>query len=145
MDTDTNLANGDVTLSLAAGTEIHISIIDNPDANARTFRSVTFSPTDGTFPGVDPALNLEMLYGMAPYDMVFCPAAKMTVPNPNNWTAGAAVEFYLHGTKTFDHNAPYGGWAKVADGAVSSDGTTVSTNDGQGIPEVGLIGLKLAN
>jgi hypothetical protein len=141
-----DLSQGDVTLSLAADTDIHISIIDNPEPAQRTFRSVTFRPADGTFPAVDPALNLEVFYGMAPYDMTFCPAAKMTVPNPDpgNWAAGAAVEFYLHGTKTFDHNAPYGGWAKVADGAVSSDGSMVSTNDGAGIPEVGLIGLKLA-
>jgi len=38
--------------------------------------------------------------------------------------------------------APYSGWAKISDGAVSSDGTSIVTAAGQGIPQLSVIGIK---
>ena len=38
--------------------------------------------------------------------------------------------------------APYGGWAKVSEGAVSGDGKNISTADGGGLPLVTVVGLR---
>jgi len=141
--TEGDNTQGDVTLTIAAGASIDIDGILYSDAAQRGFRTVSFKPSDGNFPSIDDSLGLVQLYGLAPINTDICPAATMTVPNDAGWPANAAVEFYFHGTKTFAHWAPYGGWAKVSDGTVSGDGATVSTNDGEGIPELGLVGIKL--
>jgi hypothetical protein len=38
--------------------------------------------------------------------------------------------------------APYAGWAKVSDGTVTADGKSVETDAAQGIPVLGLFGIK---
>jgi hypothetical protein len=136
--------HGDVTFEIGADTVVDYDGILYVSDAEKDFRTVTFQGSDGVMPALDPSLNLAVYFGTAPINTEFCPPAKMTVPNSEAWTAGAAVEFYLHGTLTFSHWAPYGGWAKISDGVVSSDGLTVSTNDGDGIPVLGLIGVRLA-
>src|SRR5439155_21528611 len=78
-------------------------------------------------PVIDPKLNLQILYGVAPAETGFCPAAAVSVPNDAMWPAGTDVEFYIHSVDTAQDWAPYAGWAKVSDGKVSADGKTIST------------------
>ena len=112
--------------------------------NEVDFRTNTVDASLFNFPAVTSSgLNIEVVVGMAPVDTVVCPAAALTVPNTLGWTAGAEVEFYLHGTLTFEHWAPYGEWEKVAEGVVDGDGTSITTKDGEGIHLIGTYGLVL--
>jgi len=137
--------SGDVTLHLDASAYVEFDVLTYCTPDEQIFRAVTI-PVDGsvTLPAVTQALGFEMLFGMAPVSAMICPAAKMTVPNAPGWTANAPVEFLLQGTSVFQEWAVMGEWTKVSDGAVSADGLTVSTADGQGIPEIGTIGVRLA-
>jgi len=138
------LSSGDVTLTLDAGTYIKFSTLDYCYPEEQTFRAVTIPlPPTTTLPGVDPTLGFEMLFGMAPTQTLFCPSAQMTVPNAPNWAPNVPVEFWLQGIELDEKYAPYGGWGKVSDGAVSSDGSKVSTTAGQGIPVIGVIAVRL--
>ena len=55
------------------------------------------------------------------------------MPNDLGWAPGTAVEFWIMTTDTGQEYAPYAGWAKMSDGAVSADGTRASTSSGQGL------------
>ena len=66
----------------------------------------------------------------------------LSVPNTTGWAAGTEVEFWIHGVSVKEEWAPYGGWGKVSDGKVSSDGSRVETNEGDGIPILSVIGIR---
>ena len=140
-----DVVSGDVTLHIDAAAYVEFDQLTYCTAEEESLRAVTL-PLDGsaTLPGVavDPAI--EMAFGMAPLGTMICPAAKMTVPNLPGWTANAPVEFLLEGVTASQDWARFGEWTKVSDGAVSADGTTVSTAGGQGIPQIGTIGVRLA-
>jgi hypothetical protein len=135
--------NNGVTLLPPANATFDISGIIYEE-NERGFRAAVFKPSDGTFPAVENApVELALLIGMAPIESTICPAAKLTFPNSEGWAAGAEVELWLNGVVTFDHWAPFGGWAKLAEAVVDGDGKTVTTKDGQGIVHIGTWGAKL--
>jgi hypothetical protein len=77
-------------------------------------------------------LGFEIFYGVSPSQTTICPAATVSVPNTPNWAANTPVEFWVMTVDAGEEFAPYGGWAKASDGAVSADGMTVSTNAGAG-------------
>jgi hypothetical protein len=136
--------SGDVTLTLAAAAFVEFDVLKFCSAGEQAFRAVTI-PLDAelVLPAVDPAMSFEMLFGLAPMDTAICPAAQLTVPNLAAWAPDAEVEFWLAGTNLMQEWAPYGGWGKVSDGVVSADGTTVSTNVGEGLPVLGTIAVRL--
>jgi hypothetical protein len=101
-------------------------------------------PGDAMPAAVDPSLGFEIVAALTPNGTVLCPAAGLRVPNGPGWPAGSAVEFFVHGVEVLEDWAPYGGWAKVSDGAVSEDGATVETAAGGGIPILGVVGVRLA-
>ncbi len=78
------------------------------------------------------APTIAQLYGVAPVDTVFCPPAKVTVPNadPAKLPAGTDVEFLILNVETIESWGPYGEWQKVSDGKVSADGKTITTTEG---------------
>ncbi len=91
---------------------------------------------------VDTTLGLEMLIGIGPIEVKICPAASMSVPNNENWEPGTEVEFLLHGIDITEEWAPYAGWAVVSTGAVSADGNSIVTTEGEGIPQLSVIGIR---
>lgn len=126
-----DVTSGGVTLTVEAGTYIEFALdYDSPEK--QTFRAANVPITKAP-PAVDPALDFEIVYGVAPVDTILCPAVAVTVPNDPAWPAGTAVEFWIHGFDVGEDWAPYGGWAKVSDGEVSADGTTVRTSAGGGL------------
>ena len=134
--------SGDVTLTLAADTrELDFDPFDFDSEQLRLFRAVGIPP-DQAPDAVDASLGLELLYGMTPVDTELCPPARLEVPNEPGWPAGAAVEVFLHGVDVAERWAPYGGWAKVSDAAVSPDGAKIITADGGGLPVLGLVGMR---
>lgn len=140
----TTAKSGDVSLIFASEGSIEVDAINFPEPDQQLFRSVTV-PSARIAEVIDASLGLEMLFGAGPFETVFCPAAKVSVPNSEGWDPGAAVEFWLHGVDTLQDWAPYAGWVKVSDGQVSADGVSVETAEGQGLPALGVFGIKRAN
>jgi hypothetical protein len=133
-------SNG-ITLSVAAGASIkHDTLVYEVEEQWR-FRAVEI-PIANAPPAVDTALGFELLIGTTPVETHFCPLAKLSVPNSAGWAAGTEVEFFAHGVDPLGEWAPYGGWAKVSGGAVSSDGSSVVTHDGEGIPLLTVFGIR---
>jgi hypothetical protein len=135
-----DVSSGPVTLTFAADAKFEIDILTYTKAEERTFRAAAV-PTDQAPRAVDPSLGFALLFALSPVDTVICPAARMSVPNPG-WAPATAVEFFVHGVSIEEHWAPYGGWAKVSEGAVSSDGGRITTAQGGGIPVLGVIGIR---
>ncbi len=138
---DGDITQNGVTLSLAPCTTVDFTI--EWDVSQQVFRAVMFSPSDGTFPGIEASLDFEVMVALAPMPAEICPAAKLTIPNDAAWAANAEVEFMLYGTRIYNHYSQYGEWSVVSEGTVSGDGVTVTTNDGEGIPDLGLYGVRL--
>jgi hypothetical protein len=93
---------------------------------------------------VDASLGFELVVALTPVGTELCPAVVLTLPNSPQWKAGSAVEIFLHGVDVAEAWAPYGGWAKVSDGAVSADGLTIETSPGAGLPALSAVGVRLA-
>ncbi len=134
-------SNG-VTIDVPAGGSVTVDELTYEDPSTQTFR-VALLPADAVAPAVDPALGLEIVYGAAPMETEFCPAATLHAPNTLGWAAGAAVELFIHGLEVGQEWAPYGGWAKVSDATVSADGKEIVTAEGQGIPLLSTFGFRL--
>jgi hypothetical protein len=140
-----SVSQAGVTLAIAPGAVIEHDAILYADESEQVFRVARFPAPltdEHRFPAIDASPGVELVVGLAPLYTQICPAAKMTVDNALGWPAASAVEFYLHGVLNAPGSAPYGGWKKLSDGSVSADGKTVSTADGAGIGELGVIGIK---
>lgn len=139
------ITSGPVTVTLAAGTTVLVDELTYDTPAKQQFRAVTL-PVAKLGPVVTPSgLALVQLYGVAPAETLFCPTAKITVPNDAGLPANAAVEFYILGSDVGQAWAPYAGWTKISDGAVSADGTTISTSAGGGFPILeGVFGIRQA-
>ena len=133
--------SGGAVLTVPAGGQFEFDQLTYPDAPDWVFRAVEIPVVGTNIPAND--MGFELIYGVAPIHTRFCPAAGLTLPNTANWPADSVVEFFINGTTVFEDFAPYGGWAKIAEGAVSSDGTTVSTNAGEGVTELDTVGVRL--
>ena len=132
--------SGNVTITLAAGTTLDFNIMYQTPAE-QELRAAAM-PVAMAMPLIDPKLTLAVLYGVAPAETVFCPAAAVTAPNDPQWPAGTDVEFYIHSVEVAQDWAPYARWAKVSDGKVSADGMTISTTPGQGLPVLEVFGIQ---
>jgi hypothetical protein len=149
--------SGDVTLILPAKANIGINeLIYDTDDNQK-FRAVNV-PLTNLGPVLAPVTiagapnDFKLVYGVSPSGTTICPAATLTValshattmPNDLGWLPGAAVEFWIMTVDTAQTYAPYAGWAKASDGAVSADGKSVSTV-GQGIIDLENFAIRLKN
>lgn len=136
--------SGDVSLLLAADlAPVDVDPFDYDTDALRGFRAAEF-PGGQVPEAVDPSLGLEALFALSPVGASLCPPAQLILPNRTGLPAGAAVEVLLHGVEVEEEYAPYGGWAKVSDARVSSDGATIETLPGQGLPVLSLIGVRRA-
>jgi len=140
------LAEGDntsaeVTVTLEAGTDIRTELdLQGDDLNYRAaVISLTANPTL-VFPALDDSLNLEMLVAVTPQDTLVCPGADLSFPNTESWADGSDVEIYIHGTRTFNHYAPYGEWSLIAEATVN--GNRVELKDGESVEVLGVFGAR---
>jgi len=130
MTAGADASNGGVTLSVPAGASVDVDplVYDTPDKQG--FKAVAV-PVDKVQPMVDQiGTGFEVLYAVSPAETRICPAAKLDIPNTAGWAASAAVEFWVTTLDAGQEYAPYAGWTKVTDGAVSADGTRVTTTTG---------------
>ena len=135
------LISGDVTIEIPAGGVAEVDELNYPEVVDQQLRAVTIpvEKATGVLAGADTILQL---YGVAPVDTVFCPPAKVTVPNldQTKLPAGADVEFLILNVETIEIWGPYGAWQKVSDGKVSADGKTITTTEG--LPVLHLFGIR---
>lgn len=130
-----------VTVTVGDGGAIEIDLLTYVTDAEQRFRAVAIPIADAP-PAVDPELGFEIVIGTAPGETHFCPEAALQVPNSAGWAPDSAVEIWLHGTDPSQDWAPYGGWAKISDARVTSDGTAVVSVAGGGIPVLGVFGLR---
>ncbi len=129
-----------ITLDAASSVTFDELVYDTPEK--QQLRAVRV-PAGKDPPGVDPSLSLGIVYAAGPISTVLCPAAKLSVPNDAGWDAGAAVELFVHGADgATEEWAPYAGWVKVGEGAVSADGKSVETAAGSGLPVIATFGFR---
>jgi hypothetical protein len=134
---------GGVTLTVATDGEVALNLLDFGDPGEDTFRAAVV-PADQV-EAVAPGQGFAMIVGLGPHETRFCPAAALSVPNDAGLEPGAAVEVFLYGLQVGEAFVPYGEWEKIADATVSDDGTVITTNDGEGLPVLGPIGLRAAD
>lgn len=137
----TAAVSGDVTVSLAVGSTISIDVLDYSTSDEQKLRTVAI-PVTAQSSMLLPCSNcgFQLLYGITPAETTICPAATVTValphqtqtPNDFGWAPGATVEFWVTTIDTSQQYAPYAGWREISGGTVSADGTSISTNAGEG-------------
>jgi hypothetical protein len=132
-----------VTLELAPSAAVAIDPFDYDTPALKNFRAAEI-PTAEAPAAVDASLGLGILVALTPTGTTLCPRAKFSTPNSPGWPAGSRVEFFLHGVEVSEAFAPYGGWAKVSDGAVTGDGSAIETDDAGGLPIISVVGVRLA-
>jgi hypothetical protein len=135
--------SGAVTLQVAAGA-VTFDPTAPTDPSSQEFRAAPVVPSVAP-PGLDAALGVKALWGLAPANAVIRPTATLTIPNPDpSWLAGATVDIVANGAEA-SANAPlpYGAWGPIGTGTVSADGKTISTNmgAGNGVPMLGIVGV----
>ncbi|MFO0554528.1 MAG: hypothetical protein U0271_39485 [Polyangiaceae bacterium] len=131
---------GDVTLDVGADTIVVVDDLIYDEPAKQTFRAATV-PVD-LVDDVTGDPDFVMVASLGPEDTIFCPGATVSIDNYAGLTAGAAVEFWGQTLTVGEEFGPYGGWVKLADGAVSADGSTVSTT-GTGLPVLVTVAIKL--
>jgi hypothetical protein len=138
------ITSNNVTLSLT-GVTFTFDIEHSTD-DQKLYRAVEV-PIDKAPPGIDPSLQLEVLWGLAPLNTTLRPSAQITFPNTKQWAAKAKVDLYLNGADGASLNppAPWGTFAPMGTATVSIDGTKVvsDTGTGNGVPEIAMIGARL--
>jgi hypothetical protein len=144
------LANGSnasagVTLAVPGAVKFDL---EHAMASSQAFRAAAVTPAWFAGTALDPGPpGLQVAWALAPLNTTLSPPGKLTVPNTAAWPAGAQVDVFLDGTDTTTATpvAPWGAWGPIGSGHVSADGLSVSTDDGSGngLPEVGLVGLRL--
>ena len=139
-----SVSSGPVTLQITGGT-VTFDPTQPSDPNSIEFRAAAVTPAQAP-PGLDPALGVKALWGLAPVNAKLSTPGVLTVPNPDptGWPAGTKVDFVLNGLDESPMPAvPYGGWGRVSTGTVSQDGKTITTDSGagNGLPTIGLVGV----
>lgn len=148
----TNAVSGDVTVSLAASASVGINTLSYSTSDEQQLRTVSIPVTAQSSPVLPcPNCGFQLLYGMTPTETTVCPSAIVTValphqthtPNDFGWAPGVPVEFWITSLDTGQFDAPYAGWRKVSGGVVSADGTTVTTNPGEGFSVLDNFAVRL--
>ena len=133
-------SSGGLSLLPPAGGTIRIDQLTYESVEEQSLRAVRV-PNELVPQFADAELGLELVYGATPVDTHFCPPAALRVDNTEGWAPGSEVEVLLHGVAIEEEFAPYGGWAKVSDARVSTDGAHIETTS-PGIPVLGVLGLR---
>jgi hypothetical protein len=131
---------GDVTLIIAAGTDVQLDVEDFADlprgGQLRPLRLMNPS----SWPFVDAANVPDLLYALSPFEVLFVPKAKLSFANVASWPQGTAVDV-LAQRSLIGGTPPAGPLERVA-GAHVSASNTIDLDSGEGIGGMTLIGLK---
>jgi hypothetical protein len=134
------LKSGDLTLQLAKNGSFEHDILTYSDDAQLVFRSVAIPIAEST-QALPESFGFELAYGVAPLGTTFCPPAQLSLKNIQDWPPGTEVEIFVQGLDVIEKWAPYVSWLLVAEGSVSSDGSSIDTTSG-GIPILSSIALR---
>jgi hypothetical protein len=136
-------SSGGAELTVAPGASIAFDSLTYRTADEKAFRAAEL-PLAQAPAALDQGLGLELYVALAPLDTEFCPPATLALANSPGWSPGTPVEFYTHGLDVGEVYAPYGGFAKFADGAVSDDGAQIRAQD-QTLSVLSLVAVRRRN
>jgi hypothetical protein len=130
---------GPVTLTLQDGSQVEHDLLTY-SADQLVLRAVEIPLADAAAaaPG---SYGFARAYALAPVATTFCPSAALSLPNADGWAAGSAAEIFIQGLEVDESYAQYGSWNKVADAAVSADGSRIETTSG-GIPILSSVAVR---
>lgn len=149
VDSSTALAAGasasaaGATIEVPAGGVVVVDDLIYDAPPKQTFRAGAIAAAD--VEAVTGDASFAMVYALGPNETLFCPPAKLTLDNYAGLAANAEVEFFVQEVNIAEHFGAYGTWNKIGEGTVSADGETVSTNDGEGLPVLLAVAVRLKN
>lgn len=138
----TTLLSGDVKLTLPQGVKVAIDKMELEEPSQQQYRALSV-PLEKAPAFVDATSKIVALYALTPFATTFDPGVGVSIPNRTNLAAGAAVEFFSHGTEADDKYGTFASFTKVAEGHVSADGSVIQTDDGQRLSELSWLGVRL--
>jgi hypothetical protein len=136
-----SVTEGDLTLTIAAGTTFDLDIEDYEKGDVGRTLRVAQVPLDEA-PAHAAAANLAAIYVLAPSGAK--PSSKMgvTLRNSAGLPPSSAVDFLVLGDDYFSMPPDVGELAVQAVGHVSADGKTIQTDPGEGIVEITWLGVR---
>jgi hypothetical protein len=135
----TTLSSQGIELVLEANTEVELDVLTYPEEE-QVFVAAEFST--GAFPEVALDWDFQMLVALGPAHTKLCPPAKLVLPNSPGLAPGTELTVLVHGTDVRGEFAPYGRFEPVSSAVVSDDGERIETPQGEGLPFLGVIGLR---
>ncbi len=136
-----SVTEGDLTLTIAAGTSFDLDIEDFEKGDVgRTLRVVQV-PLDKAPPYAAPA-NLAAIYAIAPSGAKASAKMGVTLNNTAGLPPSSAVDVMVLGDDYFSMPPNVGELAVQAVAHVSADGKTIQTDPGEGIVELTWIGVR---
>ncbi len=138
-----------VTLDVAAGVSVKLDVEDVALGDlGKMFRALSI-PAEHRSSFVDDSLNVVALYNFMPFEASFVEegtsvsaTAQLSIDNEAGLPASALVEFLALGTYLYSDWVKPGAFEVVATGSVSSDGTKIDMDPGQGIEHLTWIGVR---
>lgn len=135
------LTSSDAVLTLADDAVTHIDELSYADPSEHLFVAKAFA--SDAFPQSAEDQDFVSLWALGPAKTEFCPPAALSLPNDSELDPGTAVDLQLLVTDTAGRYGRYAEWTTVATGTVTDDGERIVTDEERGIPELGLIGVRL--
>jgi hypothetical protein len=137
------LTSGDVTLTLAAGTEVQLDVEDAIDLPVGGQLRTLKLADPAKWPFVDAARVPDVLYALSPFEVEFSQPARLSFANSAGLPANAAIDVFMqHGLVGIGVAPPAGPFDRVAGAHVSSDGTRIEMDAGEGITRLTVVALK---
>jgi hypothetical protein len=136
----TSVTEGDVTLQVAAGTSFNLDVEDYGIPAGRLLRVVLVPLASA--PSYAAANSVAAIYAMAPSGAAPSQPMGVILRNAAAIPASAGVDFLVLSDNYFDTPPTVGQLLVEATGHVSADGTTISTDPGQGITEITWLAVR---
>jgi len=147
-----SVTSGEVTLEVPAATYVRLDVESNlAKAHGREFRTLRIpSAVQAEF--ADPGLGMVALYAVEPFECSFeqggspnqLVKARLSFANTGGLAAGAAVDVLALGSYVFSDWLPIGTFTRVAGAHVSSDGSRIDMDPGEGTSYLTWFGVRAA-
>lgn len=137
--TATDLTNGEVTLNIAAKTEVELDLEDvSLGEDGKLFRALKIETKD--YPTFAKGANVVVLYSATPFDAKFSIKAGLTIANTGGLAEGTAVEIIGLGNDFLREPFSAGKLEVVGTGKVT--GGKIVTDAGQGLTVLTWFGVR---
>jgi len=146
-----SVTSNEVTLDVPAGVAVKLDVEDLAlGASGKQFRAL---PIDAAVRDqfADPKLGLVSLYALTPFEAAMQDevsgaeaTASLSLPNTTGLAAGVKVEFLALGSYLFPNWVAPAAFEVVATGSVSSDGSRLEMDSGQGVRYLTWMGARPA-